>query len=278
MQAGVTIRDPYVDVDRRDGRDRAGRDHRAERRSCAAARASAATRVIRAGSQIVDSTIGERCVIWASVIEASTVGNDVKVGPFAHLRAGCDDRRRRRDRQLRRAEEHALRRALQAAPLQLPGRRRGRRGRQHRRRHDHRQLRRQAQAPHGHRRRRVHRLGHDPARADDRGRGRLHRRRIGRHQGRAAGQAGRGRACAHPRAPRQPRTEDDELAELTVEILIIAILIFLNAPVRRRRVLARSRAPHAHRAARRRGQLAARAASTACSASRAASWPPSRSA
>ena len=28
--------------------------------------------------------------LWASVIETSTVGNDVKIGPFAHLRAGCE--------------------------------------------------------------------------------------------------------------------------------------------------------------------------------------------
>lgn len=46
--------------------------------------------VIRAGSQIIDSTIGERCTIWASVVESSTVGNDVRIGPFAHLRAGCE--------------------------------------------------------------------------------------------------------------------------------------------------------------------------------------------
>ncbi|MEO6349988.1 MAG: bifunctional UDP-N-acetylglucosamine diphosphorylase/glucosamine-1-phosphate N-acetyltransferase GlmU [Candidatus Limnocylindrales bacterium] len=46
--------------------------------------------VVRANSQIYDSTIGERCVIWASVIESSTVGNDVRIGPFAHIRPGCD--------------------------------------------------------------------------------------------------------------------------------------------------------------------------------------------
>ena len=46
--------------------------------------------VIRAGSQLFDATIGERCVIWASVIEQSKVGNDVRIGPFAHLRAGCE--------------------------------------------------------------------------------------------------------------------------------------------------------------------------------------------
>jgi bifunctional UDP-N-acetylglucosamine pyrophosphorylase/glucosamine-1-phosphate N-acetyltransferase len=46
--------------------------------------------VIRAGSHVYDSTVGERSLVWASVIESSKVGNDVKVGPFAHLRAGCE--------------------------------------------------------------------------------------------------------------------------------------------------------------------------------------------
>jgi bifunctional UDP-N-acetylglucosamine pyrophosphorylase/glucosamine-1-phosphate N-acetyltransferase len=43
---------------------------------------------IGAGSQIIDSTIGERCLVWASVIESSTVEDDVRIGPFAHLRPG----------------------------------------------------------------------------------------------------------------------------------------------------------------------------------------------
>lgn len=45
--------------------------------------------VIRSGSQIIDSRIGEGCTIWASVIEESSVGNGVRIGPFSHLRAGC---------------------------------------------------------------------------------------------------------------------------------------------------------------------------------------------
>jgi bifunctional UDP-N-acetylglucosamine pyrophosphorylase/glucosamine-1-phosphate N-acetyltransferase len=45
--------------------------------------------VIRSGSQLFDAVVGERCVIWSSVIESSQVGNDVRIGPFAHLRAGC---------------------------------------------------------------------------------------------------------------------------------------------------------------------------------------------
>lgn len=43
---------------------------------------------IASGSQIHDSVIGERCTIWASVIERSTVEDDVTIGPFAHLRPG----------------------------------------------------------------------------------------------------------------------------------------------------------------------------------------------
>ena len=46
--------------------------------------------VIRAGSQIVDSIIGERCTIWASVVEESVVGNDVRIGPYSHIRPGCE--------------------------------------------------------------------------------------------------------------------------------------------------------------------------------------------
>jgi bifunctional UDP-N-acetylglucosamine pyrophosphorylase/glucosamine-1-phosphate N-acetyltransferase len=43
---------------------------------------------IKSGSQLIDAVLGERCMVWASVIETSHIGNDVKVGPFAHLRAG----------------------------------------------------------------------------------------------------------------------------------------------------------------------------------------------
>ncbi|CAN5770575.1 bifunctional UDP-N-acetylglucosamine diphosphorylase/glucosamine-1-phosphate N-acetyltransferase GlmU [soil metagenome] len=45
---------------------------------------------IRAGSQIIDSAIGERCTVWASVVEGSFVGNDVRIGPFSHIRPGCE--------------------------------------------------------------------------------------------------------------------------------------------------------------------------------------------
>ncbi|CAN5826131.1 bifunctional UDP-N-acetylglucosamine diphosphorylase/glucosamine-1-phosphate N-acetyltransferase GlmU [soil metagenome] len=43
---------------------------------------------IRAGSQIIDALIGRGCVIWASILEASVVGDGVRIGPFAHVRGG----------------------------------------------------------------------------------------------------------------------------------------------------------------------------------------------
>jgi bifunctional UDP-N-acetylglucosamine pyrophosphorylase/glucosamine-1-phosphate N-acetyltransferase len=41
-----------------------------------------------AGSQIVDSTIGSGCVVWASIVESSVVEDGAKIGPFSHLRPG----------------------------------------------------------------------------------------------------------------------------------------------------------------------------------------------
>jgi bifunctional UDP-N-acetylglucosamine pyrophosphorylase/glucosamine-1-phosphate N-acetyltransferase len=45
--------------------------------------------LIGAASQIIDSTIGERCRVWASVLEGAELEDDVRVGPFAHLRPGA---------------------------------------------------------------------------------------------------------------------------------------------------------------------------------------------
>jgi bifunctional UDP-N-acetylglucosamine pyrophosphorylase/glucosamine-1-phosphate N-acetyltransferase len=44
--------------------------------------------VIGAGSQILDSTIGKRATVWASVIESSTIEDEASVGPYSHLRPG----------------------------------------------------------------------------------------------------------------------------------------------------------------------------------------------
>ncbi len=62
LEAGVTLR----------GATRVGRDT-----------------LIRAGSHLVDSVVGERCTIWASILESATVDDDVRIGPFAHLRPGA---------------------------------------------------------------------------------------------------------------------------------------------------------------------------------------------
>jgi bifunctional UDP-N-acetylglucosamine pyrophosphorylase/glucosamine-1-phosphate N-acetyltransferase len=43
---------------------------------------------IAAGSTVVDSVIGRDCHVWASVVEGSELDDDVRVGPFAHLRPG----------------------------------------------------------------------------------------------------------------------------------------------------------------------------------------------
>jgi bifunctional UDP-N-acetylglucosamine pyrophosphorylase/glucosamine-1-phosphate N-acetyltransferase len=43
---------------------------------------------IGAGSQIVDTVVGRDCVVWASVLEGSEVEDEVRIGPFAHLRPG----------------------------------------------------------------------------------------------------------------------------------------------------------------------------------------------
>jgi bifunctional UDP-N-acetylglucosamine pyrophosphorylase/glucosamine-1-phosphate N-acetyltransferase len=45
--------------------------------------------LIGSGSRIVDTTVGERCRIWSSVLESSEVGDDVRIGPWAHLRPGA---------------------------------------------------------------------------------------------------------------------------------------------------------------------------------------------
>jgi bifunctional UDP-N-acetylglucosamine pyrophosphorylase/glucosamine-1-phosphate N-acetyltransferase len=45
--------------------------------------------VVGSGSRIVESTVGERCRIWSSVLEFAMVENDVTIGPFAHLRKGA---------------------------------------------------------------------------------------------------------------------------------------------------------------------------------------------
>jgi bifunctional UDP-N-acetylglucosamine pyrophosphorylase/glucosamine-1-phosphate N-acetyltransferase len=44
--------------------------------------------VIGAGSQLVDTSVGRGCRVWASVVESSRIEDGAEVGPFAHLRPG----------------------------------------------------------------------------------------------------------------------------------------------------------------------------------------------
>ena len=44
--------------------------------------------VIGPGSQLIDTVVGRRARVWASVLESSTVEDDATIGPFSHLRPG----------------------------------------------------------------------------------------------------------------------------------------------------------------------------------------------
>ena len=88
MRAGVTMADPsttYIDagvtiepdVTIEPGVILAGATH------------IAANAVIRSGCQIFDARVGERTVVWASVLEDCVVESDVTIGPFSHVRKGA---------------------------------------------------------------------------------------------------------------------------------------------------------------------------------------------
>lgn len=89
MRAGVTLVDPtttYIDADVEIAADVTIEPGVILRGSTRIARDV----VIRAGSQIFDSTVGERSVVWASILEDTTVAADVTIGPFSHARKGAD--------------------------------------------------------------------------------------------------------------------------------------------------------------------------------------------
>ncbi len=65
---------------------------------------------IGAGSQLLDTVVGPRCSVWASVLEHSEVEEGATIGPFSHLRPRKLDRAARGARQLRRGEEQPPRR------------------------------------------------------------------------------------------------------------------------------------------------------------------------
>jgi len=88
MLAGVTFRDP--ESSSVDAEVALGEDVVVERGSLLEGRTT-----VGAGSRIGpysilrDSTVGERCVVEASVVEGSVLEDDVRIGPFGHLRPGA---------------------------------------------------------------------------------------------------------------------------------------------------------------------------------------------
>jgi bifunctional UDP-N-acetylglucosamine pyrophosphorylase / glucosamine-1-phosphate N-acetyltransferase len=87
MRAGVTMRDPStVSVDATVS---VGEDVTLEPNVILRGTTSIGEgTTIGAASQIVDSDIGAGCLVWASIVESSTVEDGAQIGPFSHLRPG----------------------------------------------------------------------------------------------------------------------------------------------------------------------------------------------
>jgi bifunctional UDP-N-acetylglucosamine pyrophosphorylase/glucosamine-1-phosphate N-acetyltransferase len=87
MRAGVTMRDPstvYVDATVSVGEDVTLEPNVILRGTTSIGQGT----TIGAASQIVDSRIGAECLVWASIVESSTVEDGARIGPFSHLRPG----------------------------------------------------------------------------------------------------------------------------------------------------------------------------------------------
>jgi bifunctional UDP-N-acetylglucosamine pyrophosphorylase/glucosamine-1-phosphate N-acetyltransferase len=87
MRAGVTMRDPstvYLDWGVELAADVTLEPNVFLRGTTAVGEGS----TIGPGTTIVDSVIGASCRVWASVVEQSTVDDDVTIGPYSHLRPG----------------------------------------------------------------------------------------------------------------------------------------------------------------------------------------------
>jgi bifunctional UDP-N-acetylglucosamine pyrophosphorylase/glucosamine-1-phosphate N-acetyltransferase len=88
MRNGVTIVDPastFIDAGVE-----IGQDARIEPFTVlAGGSVIAQDAIIGPRSEIRDSRIGPRTRVWASVVEKSTVAEDVQIGPFSHVRPGC---------------------------------------------------------------------------------------------------------------------------------------------------------------------------------------------
>jgi bifunctional UDP-N-acetylglucosamine pyrophosphorylase/glucosamine-1-phosphate N-acetyltransferase len=89
MRAGVTIVDPAST--RIDDAVEIGQDARIEPASTLLGESViGGDAVIGPNAYIVDSRIGPRTRVWASVVEVSVVAEDVQIGPYSHLRPGCE--------------------------------------------------------------------------------------------------------------------------------------------------------------------------------------------
>jgi bifunctional UDP-N-acetylglucosamine pyrophosphorylase/glucosamine-1-phosphate N-acetyltransferase len=87
MRDGVTMRDPstvYLDWDVTLAADVTLEPNVILRGATSVGEGS----VIGAGSQLIDSTIGARAQVWASIVESSIVEDEASVGPYSHLRPG----------------------------------------------------------------------------------------------------------------------------------------------------------------------------------------------
>ncbi len=85
MRAGVTMRDPstvYLDWDVDLAPDVTLEPNVILRGATTVGAGS----VIGPFSQLIDSTVGERATVWASVVERSVIEDEATVGPFSHLR------------------------------------------------------------------------------------------------------------------------------------------------------------------------------------------------
>jgi bifunctional UDP-N-acetylglucosamine pyrophosphorylase / glucosamine-1-phosphate N-acetyltransferase len=88
MRNGVTIVDPATTTI--DAEVEIGQDARIEPGTIlAGATVVAQDAVIGPRTEVRDSHIGPRTRVWVSVVEGSTVAEDVQIGPYAHVRSGC---------------------------------------------------------------------------------------------------------------------------------------------------------------------------------------------
>ena len=88
MHSGVTITDPattYIDAGVEIGQDARIEPWTVLKGSTVIGQDA----VIGPNAQVVDSGIGPRSLVWASIVEESEVAEDVEIGPYSHLRPGC---------------------------------------------------------------------------------------------------------------------------------------------------------------------------------------------